>query len=99
MDKGNITKRVKKHPVVLRAAFLPKAIRNGSGNGGGVLIGYMPVVSVVVSYCIAALNNFNLTRSMTPEIQRIVMRRGRCLMQILNEMFITKSWRSCFNHS
>ncbi|KAK6966673.1 hypothetical protein R3P38DRAFT_2815922 [Favolaschia claudopus] len=29
------------HPMVLRAAFLPGKIRNASGNGGGVLIGYM----------------------------------------------------------
>jgi Plavaka transposase len=45
MDKGYVTKRVKKHPILLRAAFLPSEIRNASGNGGGVLIGYMPVVS------------------------------------------------------
>ncbi|KAG1844256.1 hypothetical protein C8R48DRAFT_780313 [Suillus tomentosus] len=44
LDKGMITKRVRKHPMLLRLAFLPRAIRNGSGNGGGVLIGYMPVV-------------------------------------------------------
>ena len=45
MDDGNITKGVKKHPVILRAAFLPGAIRNASGNGGGFLLGYMPIVS------------------------------------------------------
>jgi hypothetical protein len=44
LDKGLVTKRVKKHPMVMRAAWLPGNIRNGSGNGGGVLIGYMPVV-------------------------------------------------------
>jgi hypothetical protein len=44
LDKGNITKRVKMHPIILRAAFLPRRIRNASGNGGGVLIGYMPMV-------------------------------------------------------
>ncbi|KII90328.1 hypothetical protein PLICRDRAFT_107314, partial [Plicaturopsis crispa FD-325 SS-3] len=44
LDKAAITKRVKKHPIVLRAAWLPRHIRNASGNGGGVLIGYMPIV-------------------------------------------------------
>ena len=31
--------------MILRPAWLPRQIRNASGNGGGVLIGYMPVVS------------------------------------------------------
>ncbi|KIJ58811.1 hypothetical protein HYDPIDRAFT_33775 [Hydnomerulius pinastri MD-312] len=44
LDKGMITKRVRKHPILLRAAFVPREIRNGSGNGGGVLVGYMPVI-------------------------------------------------------
>ncbi|EIM79745.1 uncharacterized protein STEHIDRAFT_116235 [Stereum hirsutum FP-91666 SS1] len=44
LDKGMVTKRVKKHPIVLRAAFLPWKIRNGSGNGGGVLLGFMPEI-------------------------------------------------------
>jgi hypothetical protein len=48
MDKGNVTKQVKKHPILLCAAFLPSEIQNASGNGGGVLVGYMPVVSSVL---------------------------------------------------
>lgn len=47
LDKGNMTKKVKKHPMVLRPAFLPREIRNASGNGGGILLGYMPVASIV----------------------------------------------------
>jgi hypothetical protein len=31
--------------MILRAAWLPKKIRNASGNGGGMLLGYMPIVS------------------------------------------------------
>jgi hypothetical protein len=45
LDKGLVTRRVKKYPMLLRPAWLPRQIRNASGNGGGVLIGYMPVVS------------------------------------------------------
>lgn len=44
LDKGLVTKRVKKHPIVIRPAFLPWKIRNGSGNGGGMLLGFMPAV-------------------------------------------------------
>ncbi|KAJ7875714.1 hypothetical protein B0H14DRAFT_2568563 [Mycena olivaceomarginata] len=43
LDKGMVTKRVRKHPIVLRALFLDGNIRNASGNGGGVLIGYMVI--------------------------------------------------------
>jgi hypothetical protein len=32
--------------MVLRPAWLPRRIRNASGNGGGVLVGYMPMVSL-----------------------------------------------------
>ena len=48
LDKSNVSKTVKKHPIVLRPGFLPREIRNGSGNGGGALIGYMPVVCCVI---------------------------------------------------
>lgn len=30
--------------MVIRAAWLPRNIRNASGNGGGLLLGYMPIV-------------------------------------------------------
>ncbi|KZT35401.1 hypothetical protein SISSUDRAFT_990606 [Sistotremastrum suecicum HHB10207 ss-3] len=42
-DKGKVSARVKKHPVVLRPCFLPRGIRNGSGNGGGVIIALLPM--------------------------------------------------------
>lgn len=41
LDKSNVAKTVVKHPMILRPGFLPHSIRNGSGNGGGVLIAYM----------------------------------------------------------
>ncbi len=39
-----VTRRVKKFPMVLRPVWLPRQVRNASGNGGGLLLGYMPVV-------------------------------------------------------
>lgn len=44
LDKGMVTRRVKKYPMVLRPVWLLRQIRNASGNGGGVLVGYMPIV-------------------------------------------------------
>ncbi|KAJ7864578.1 hypothetical protein B0H14DRAFT_3084417 [Mycena olivaceomarginata] len=41
LDEGMVTKGVTMHPMVMRHVFLPGNIRNASGNGGGVLIGYM----------------------------------------------------------
>ena len=45
LDKGLVTRRVKKFPMILCAAWLPRSICNASGNGGGILLGYMPMVS------------------------------------------------------
>jgi hypothetical protein len=61
LDKGNVTKRVKMHPILLRAAFLPRKIRNASGNGGGVLIGYMPIVNIYFISPLSMLNRTPLT--------------------------------------
>ncbi|KAJ7132506.1 hypothetical protein C8R44DRAFT_611932 [Mycena epipterygia] len=44
LDEGLVTKRITMHPMVLRALFQPGNIRNASGNGGGVLFGYMPPI-------------------------------------------------------
>ncbi|KAF8182254.1 hypothetical protein K438DRAFT_1975779 [Mycena galopus ATCC 62051] len=44
LDKGLVTKHVKMFPIVLRALWLPSVIRNASGNGGGVIIGFMIIV-------------------------------------------------------
>ncbi len=37
--------------MVLRPAWLPRRIRNASGNGGGVLVGYMPMVNFALRIC------------------------------------------------
>ncbi|KAJ7209303.1 hypothetical protein GGX14DRAFT_535100 [Mycena pura] len=41
LDDGLVTKRITVHPMVLRPVNQPGEIRNASGNGGGVLLGYM----------------------------------------------------------
>ncbi|KAJ7119998.1 hypothetical protein C8R46DRAFT_1149767 [Mycena filopes] len=44
LDEGLVTKRITMHPMVMRAVIQPGNIRNASGNGGGVLVGYMTAV-------------------------------------------------------
>ncbi|KAJ7092944.1 hypothetical protein B0H15DRAFT_938487 [Mycena belliarum] len=44
LDEGLVTKRVTMHPMVLRPVFQPGNIRNASGNGGGILVGYMTAI-------------------------------------------------------
>ncbi|KZV83996.1 hypothetical protein EXIGLDRAFT_807612 [Exidia glandulosa HHB12029] len=44
LDKCRVTSKVKMHPMILRPLWQPSEIRNASGNGGGVLFGYMPII-------------------------------------------------------
>lgn len=71
LDEGLVTKRVIMHPMVMRAVFLPGDIRNASGNGGGVLIGYMTGVRCLFSPCDLASNtrltDSRSSRSVFPE--------------------------------
>ncbi|KAJ6499836.1 hypothetical protein DFH09DRAFT_1336383 [Mycena vulgaris] len=41
LDKGRVSSHTNMHPIIFRPLFLPSAIRNGSGNGGGELGGFM----------------------------------------------------------
>ncbi|KAF8582420.1 hypothetical protein K439DRAFT_1351404 [Ramaria rubella] len=50
IDKSNVSKTVTKHPIILHLGFLPSLIRNGSGNGGRVLVSYMPVICAPVFF-------------------------------------------------
>ncbi|KAJ7873127.1 hypothetical protein B0H14DRAFT_3561224, partial [Mycena olivaceomarginata] len=46
LDKGLVSTKVKMHPMLLRGCWIDSATRNGSGNGGAALLGFviMPVV-------------------------------------------------------
>ncbi|KAK7006822.1 hypothetical protein R3P38DRAFT_2793502 [Favolaschia claudopus] len=39
LDKGQVSTKVKMHPILFRACWIDSATRNGSGNGGGTLGG------------------------------------------------------------
>ncbi|KAJ7668276.1 hypothetical protein B0H14DRAFT_2658000 [Mycena olivaceomarginata] len=45
LDKGLVTNHVKMFPIVLHTLWLPLEIHNASGNGGGVLLGFMVMVN------------------------------------------------------
>ncbi|KIJ34091.1 hypothetical protein M422DRAFT_182538, partial [Sphaerobolus stellatus SS14] len=46
LNKSNVSTTIKMHPIIIRPGFLPSAIRNGSGNGGGMLIVIWPYSEV-----------------------------------------------------
>ncbi|KAJ7061321.1 hypothetical protein C8F01DRAFT_987688, partial [Mycena amicta] len=41
LDKGLVTTKVKMHPILFRACWIHSATRNGSGNGGSALAGFV----------------------------------------------------------
>ncbi|KAJ7111336.1 hypothetical protein C8R44DRAFT_633102 [Mycena epipterygia] len=41
LDKGLVSTKVKMHPVLLRGCWIHSATRNGSGNGGSALVGFV----------------------------------------------------------
>ncbi|KAJ6578565.1 hypothetical protein B0H19DRAFT_931247 [Mycena capillaripes] len=41
LDKGQVSTKVKMHPILLRGLWIDSAIRNASGNGGSALLGYI----------------------------------------------------------
>jgi hypothetical protein len=46
LDEGQVSSHVQMHPIVLRGLWLTAEVRDGSGNGGGIIIGFMPKVRV-----------------------------------------------------
>ncbi|KAJ7808967.1 hypothetical protein B0H14DRAFT_2380110 [Mycena olivaceomarginata] len=42
LDKGMVSTKVKMHPILFRGCWIESATRNGSGNGGGTLAGFVP---------------------------------------------------------
>ncbi|KAJ7430437.1 hypothetical protein FB451DRAFT_1068346 [Mycena latifolia] len=41
LDKGLVSTKVKMHPILLRGCWINSATRNGSGNGGSALVGFV----------------------------------------------------------
>lgn len=76
------------HPMILRPLFLPAQIRNASGNGGGVLVGYMVQVLFYFIY-VGTLPDSSQHRLKTTGIQKIELQIKKFSSQNSNEMYIT----------
>ncbi|KAJ7709484.1 hypothetical protein B0H17DRAFT_916039 [Mycena rosella] len=46
LDKGLVSTKVKMHPILWRRCWIQSATRNGSGNGGATLLGFVKMVRV-----------------------------------------------------
>ncbi|KAF8147227.1 hypothetical protein K438DRAFT_1626454 [Mycena galopus ATCC 62051] len=47
LDKGLVSTKVKMHPFLLRGCWIESATRNGSGNGGAALLGFVGMPAVL----------------------------------------------------
>jgi hypothetical protein len=50
LDKGLVSTKVKMHPILWRGCWIQSATRNGSGNGGATLLGFVNMVSLLLFY-------------------------------------------------
>ncbi|KAJ7797350.1 hypothetical protein B0H14DRAFT_3093169 [Mycena olivaceomarginata] len=85
LDDGLVTKRVSMKPMVFRPVFQPSNIRNASGNGGGVLGGYMPPV------CDPSDPTNRNTRQ-TLEFAKYKMEMYQKVLQVIFSSLKTRSW-------
>lgn len=57
LDKGLVSTKVKMHPILLRGCWINSATRNGSGNGGSALVGFVKMVCILIApFCSYADN-------------------------------------------
>ncbi|KAJ7845358.1 hypothetical protein B0H14DRAFT_2305333, partial [Mycena olivaceomarginata] len=85
LDDGLVTKRVSMKPMVFRPVFQPSNIRNASGNGGGVLGGYMPPV------CDPS-DPTNRNTPQTLEFAKYKMEVYQKVLQVIFSSLKTRSW-------
>ncbi|KAK7020981.1 hypothetical protein R3P38DRAFT_3397478 [Favolaschia claudopus] len=85
LDKGLVTSHVKMFPIVLRALWLPSEIRNASGNGGGVIIGFMTMVE-------DPGHSKNRTKRQNYEFNQFKREIYQQVMEKLFETIWKKSW-------
>jgi hypothetical protein len=77
LDKGQVSTKVKKHPIVLRGLWIDSIVCNSSGNGGGALLGYVIMVCDPSPYVINIDSDFSRLAFETL-IQKIsILARGK----------------------
>ncbi|KAJ7817727.1 hypothetical protein B0H13DRAFT_1662465 [Mycena leptocephala] len=74
LDKGLVSTKVKMHPILLRGCWINSATRNGSGNGGSALVGFVKMV------CDRSIDPRNLNTAARAEYDRLkrLIYRGVC---------------------
>jgi hypothetical protein len=87
--------------MILRAAWLPKKIRNASGNGGGILLGYMPIVShdtnaysVLSTYCSKIEDPAHPSDRGSAETSKFAHFKREVYQKILGQIFASLQPRS-----
>ena len=61
----------KGYPVALRCANLPISMRNGTGLGGGVVVGWLPVVRLLFEDIIFTKNAINRSQRIPEKVERL----------------------------
>ncbi|KAJ7777849.1 hypothetical protein DFH07DRAFT_730860 [Mycena maculata] len=74
LDKGLVSTKVKMHPILIRACWIHSTTRNGSGNGGSALVGFVKMARCV------AIDPHTLSASSRTEYDRLKREiyRGVC---------------------
>ncbi|KAJ7480474.1 hypothetical protein B0H11DRAFT_1724784 [Mycena galericulata] len=75
LDKGLVSTKVKMHPILFRGCWIHSTTRNGSGNGGSALAGF-----VKMPHSLRQIDPNTLTGSMRSEYDRLkrIIYRGVC---------------------
>ncbi|KAJ7220703.1 hypothetical protein GGX14DRAFT_559495 [Mycena pura] len=61
LDKGLVSTKVKMHPILLRGCWIESATRNGSGNGGAALLGFVEMPAALRQVDVKALKGARRT--------------------------------------
>ena len=93
LDKGMVTWHVRKYPMLLHPAWLPHQIRNASGNRGGILIRYMPIVCH--KYLFKNKYSYEL-RLKIHQIHPATLQQRRRSLHTSNERYTRRFWRRFF---
>ncbi|KAJ7082070.1 hypothetical protein B0H15DRAFT_785946 [Mycena belliarum] len=84
LDKGLVSTKVKMHPILLRGCWIHSATRNGSGNGGSALVGFVRMPSNIREIDPRTLRG--ASRGEYDELKRLIYREVcKIIMNTLQE--------------
>ncbi|KAJ7272206.1 hypothetical protein C8J57DRAFT_1318109, partial [Mycena rebaudengoi] len=86
LDKGKVSTKVKKHPILLRGLWIDSIIRNASGNGGCALLGYIVMPPT--------LRNVDRNTLSAPEKEDFIELCGKVYHGLNEKLLAPLKWRS-----